>query len=275
MTKCIIVGLGYFGKIIKSKLNDCELYTVDPLTKDVDYKSINEVPFSDGKWFVTTPASTHYSILLELFEKGVKDIWVEKPICSNYEGTLDIFSKIPDDVFLYCDFTWLKHSAIKSLGECNNIKHIELKWLNDGSMIPNDVNIVQDLVIHPLSIIIYLLIKSKDEIKNVNIKYVSEKSVLFEGYSEKGITFNIEVSNSSMKKRRNISLYCVKNVYRWYSDNEFYIENIGDIEKSDAIENNIKSFLNRINIGYPLDISRLLEKVNKQYAIILSKNRDE
>lgn len=266
MTKCIIVGLGYFGKIIKSKLNDCELYTVDPFTKDVDYKSIDEVPFSDGKWFVTTPASTHYRVLLELFDKGVKDIWVEKPICSSFEDTLDIFSKIPDDVFLYCDFTWLKHSAIKSLGECNDIKHIELKWLNDGSMIPNDVNIVQDLVIHPLSIVNFLLIKSKDKLNNIDIKYSTKNSVLLCGYSERGISFNIEVSNSSMKKRRNISLYCENNVYRWFSENEFFIENIGSIEKVDAIEKNIESFFNRINIGYSLDIARTLELINKSFC---------
>ena len=280
MQKSVIVGLGYFGKIIKSKLEfkNVTFYTVDPFNKDADFKTVEEISFNDGNWFITTPASTHYDIILELFEKGVKDIWVEKPICSNFEGTLDIFSKIPDDVFLYCDFTWLQHSAVKELGKTcgyDTPKHFELKWLNDGSMIPTDVNIVQDLVIHPLSIIIYLLIKSKDEIKNVNIKYVTEKSVLFEGISEKGVTFNIEVSNSSMKKRRGISLYCMENVYRWYSDNEFYIENIGDIEKTDAIEKNIDSFFNRISIGYPLDIARLLENVDKQYINLLNKNRDE
>lgn len=266
MQKCVIVGLGYFGKIIKSKLNNCELYTVDPFTKDVNYKSIDEVPFSDGKWFVTTPASTHYKILLELFEKGVKDIWVEKPICSSFEDTLDIFSKIPDDVFLYCDFTWLKHSVVQSLGKCDDIKHIELKWLNDGSMIPKDVNIVLDLAIHPLSIVNYFIVKSKDRVSFIDIKYSTENSVLLNGHSEKGITFNIEVSNSSMKKRRNISVYCKNNIYRWFSENEFFIENIGKIEKTDAIEKNIESFFNRINIGYSLDIARTLETVNKLFC---------
>jgi predicted dehydrogenase len=261
----VIVGLGYFGKIIQSKLENVK--TVDPYNEDSDYKTIQDVPFSDGKWFVTTPASTHYKVLLELFEKGVKDIWVEKPICSNFKDTLDIFSKIPDDVFLYCDFTWLKHSAIQSLGECKDtIKHIELKWLNDGSITPKDVNIVLDLVIHPLSIVHYFFIKSKDTIKNIELKYSSEKSVLLSGCSDKNVTFNIEVSNSSFKKRRNISLYCEKNVYRWFSENEFFIENIGQIEKSDAIEKNIKSFFQRINIGYSLDIARTLETVNKLFC---------
>jgi hypothetical protein len=269
MSKCIIVGLGYFGKIIKSKLEEVTIYTVDPVNEDADFKTVGEVPFKDAKWFVTTPAAAHHEILKQLFEKGVKDIWVEKPICSKFEDTLDIFATIPDDVFLYCDFTWLQHSAVQTLGKtCGDDapKHIELKWLNDGSMIPGDVNIVLDLAIHPLSIITYLLIKSKDKIKHVEIKFATKNSVLIQGYSDVNCTtFNIEVSNSSMKKRRGISLYCSEKVYRWNSDSEFYIENIGEIEKSDALEKNIDKFFNRISIGYPLDIARKLEIVNKQY----------
>jgi len=269
--KCIIVGLGYFGKIIKSKLvkKEVTIVTVDPYNKEATFKCINEVqPFNDAKWFVTTPASTHHEVLKQLFEKGVKDIWVEKPICSKFEDTLDIFAKIPDDVFLYCDFTWLQHSAIKTLGNQPKIEHIVLTWLNDGSMIPGDVNIVLDLAIHPLSIVTYFLIKSKDKIKNIKIKYSTKQSVIIEGYSENGTTFYIEVSNSSLKKHRKISLYTSEeDVYRWNSENQFYIENIGEVEETDAIEKNIDSFFNRINIGYPLDIARILEEVNKQFCI--------
>mgnify|MGYP000088314160 CR=1 FL=1 len=270
MTKCIIVGIGYFGKIIKSKLEfrNVEFYTVDPFNEDADFKTVEEVPFNDGKWFVTTPASTHHKILKQLFEKGVKDIWVEKPICSDFKDTLDIFATMPDDVFLYCDFTWLQHSAIKTFGDTKpNIKHVVLTWLNDGSMIPGDVNIVLDLAIHPLSILTYFLIKTQDKIKHTKIKYATKQSVIIEGYSENGTTFYIEVSNSSLKKYRGISLYTPEDVYRWNSENQFYIENIGEVEKTDAIDKNIDSFFNRINIGYPLDIARILEEVNKQFSI--------
>lgn len=267
MKKCVVVGLGYFGKIIKSKLKESEIITVDIYNDEATYKNISDVPFSDGKWFVTTPASTHHEILVNLFDKGVKDIWVEKPICSDFNDTLDIFSRIPDDVFLYYDFTWLKHSAIKKLGECEETpKHIDFKWLNDGKMIPTDVNIVLDLAVHPLSILVYFLIKHKDIVKHIKIDYASEKSVLISGVSEKNITFNIEVSNSSFTKTRNISMYCNENVYRWYSTNEHFIENMGNIEKTDAISSHIENFFSRNNIGYPLDISRLLELVNKQFS---------
>ena len=277
--KSVVIGLGYFGKIIKNKISkyyfenlsnrfNHEIITIDPYNTKADYKSLDEINFTDGKWFVTSPASTHHSILVELFNKGVKDIWVEKPICPTLHETLDIFAKKPDDVFLYCDFTWLQHNSIKTLGENKNIKHIEMKWLNDGSMIPNDVTIVSDLAIHPISILTFLLMKSLDTIKTIDIIYATDTSVLINGTSQNNITFNIEVSNSSLKKYRNISLYCKYNVYRWSSRDEFFIENIGDVEKTDAIEENIKHFVNRNTIGYPLDIARSLESVNKQFCIM-------
>ena len=101
--------------------------------------------------------------------------------------------------------------------------------------------------------------KSLDTIKTIDIIYATDTSVLINGTSQNNITFNIEVSNSSLKKYRNISLYCKDNVYRWSSRDEFFIENIGDVEKTDAIEENIKHFVNRNTIDYPLDIARSLE----------------
>jgi predicted dehydrogenase len=264
---CIVIGLGYFGSILKSKLEKLgyNVITVDPYNEKADLKSISSMAaFEDDRYFITTPASTHHSILLDLFSKGVKNIWVEKPVCPSLEDTLDIFSKKPDDTFLYCDFTWLQHNSVKRLGNCESVKHIEMKWLNNGTMIPKDVNIVEDLAIHPISILMFLLIKSKKSIRKIHVPYANEKSVLINGVCD-DITFNIEVSNTSMKKSRNISLYCKDNVYRWSSENEFFIENIGDINKTDAIEMNIKHFMNKNSIGYPLDIARTLETVNKAF----------
>jgi len=267
--KFIIIGLGYFGKIIRSKLpSDSEIFIVDPYVQS-DYSSIDDVPFVDGKWFITTPASTHYNILCSLFKKGVKDIWVEKPICANFEDTVDIFAQIPDDVFLYCDFTWLKHPAVLSLGDYvykNSAQHMELKWLNDGSQAPSDVNIVMDLVVHPISIVVFLLFKNKDFIRDVKIVYKNEKTVIIHGQSKKKCTFNIEVSNNSKTKMRHMSLYSAETL-RWNSSNEFFIENMGTIEPSDAIQNNIKQFISgRCTNVCCLDIATILKIIDKQLS---------
>ena len=50
-------------------------------------------------------------------------------------------------------------------------------------------------------------------------------SVLINGQSKGGVTFNIEVSNSSKKKKCVVSAsISTDTVYRWNSDNEFFIE---------------------------------------------------
>ena len=270
--KFVIIGNGYFGKIINSKLPklDNQIFIVDPFTKS-DYNDIVDVPFTDGKWFITTPASTHYTILCGLFDKGVKDIWVEKPICASLKDTTDIFARIPDDVFLYCDFTWLKHPSILKLGEYvykNSMQHLNLKWLNDGSQIPRDVNIIMDLAVHPISIVTFLFFKNKDMIKDIKIVYTNTKTVIIHGSSNQGCTFDIEVSNDSKVKIRTIDLYS-KDSIRWNSNSQFFIENIGDIDPpSDAIENNIHSFIiGRGNPAFCLDIARTLDIVDKQLSV--------
>ena len=160
-------------------------------------------------------------------------------------------------------YNWPPH---RMLGDVENVKHIEMKWLNDGSMIPKDVTIVTDLAIHPISILSFFLIKFKDVIDNIQVVYANNTSVLINGQSKRGVTFNIEVSNSSKKKMRSISIYSTDTVYRWNSDNEFFIENVGDVQRTDAIEENIKHFFSKNSIGYPLDIARSLENVNELFS---------
>ena len=143
-----------------------------------------------------------------------------------------------------------------------------MKWINDGSMIPNDVNIVTDLAVHPISIITFFLLKSKDILDTIHVTYANTSSVLICGNSKNGISFNIEVSNSSKKKMRSVSVYCNYQVYRWDSTNEFFIENIGFVEKKDAIVSNIELFFSKNVLGYPLDIARSLEIVNKKFDLI-------
>jgi hypothetical protein len=147
------------------------------------------------------------------------------------------------------------------------MRHMELKWVNDGTHIPSDVNIVMDLAVHPISIVTYLLFKNSDRIMNVRILYVSHKSVVLAGLSEKGCTFNIEVSNESEKKSRSISVYS-KEPIRWNSQSEFSIENIGKLEPSDAIQNNITCFISgRGNFALCLGIAHILESVNVQLRV--------
>ena len=49
--KSVVIGLGYFGKIIKSKIEknfNAEIITIDPYNTKADYKSLDEINFTDG-----------------------------------------------------------------------------------------------------------------------------------------------------------------------------------------------------------------------------------
>ena len=74
------------------------------------------------------------------------------------------------------------------------------------------------------------------------------------------------MSNSSSIKTRNISVYCVDDVYRWFSENPDHIENLGLIKSKDAIVSNIQLFFSKNSLGYPLDIARTLETVNELFT---------
>jgi len=264
--KCVVIGTGYFGKIILSKLKDHDVITVDPIGKS-DYKSILDVPFVDGKWFVITPASTHYDILCTLFEKGVKDIWVEKPVCPHIDQTMDIFEKIPKDVFLFCDFTWLQHSVVKRIGDHvvqHGLKNINIMWLNSGENTPRDANIVVDLVIHPVSILYHVLLQTNDSINTISME-CNKNNVFISGESDKNVKFTIEVSNSFNKKLRYISLISDESIVRWSSLEEYYIEGIGEVDTHDALSSSIDLFFNRLNNVNVIDIMKIVHKLNVLY----------
>ena len=119
----IIVGYGYFGKILKSKINDLnmDVLTVDPFVKSSDYKYVQDVPEiykqSTTFWFITTPATSHKDVAIKLItECYARRIWIEKPICTTLKDTNELDAIAHEyNVYLYCDFTWLQHEDRKSV----------------------------------------------------------------------------------------------------------------------------------------------------------------
>ena len=134
-------------------------------------------------------------------------------------------------------------------------------WVNNSDNTPTDVDIIVDLAIHPVSIVYYLLLKNSDYVESIHLNHDTKNSVYITGKSKKGVTFTVEVSNSFVKKLRYISAYSDK-VLRWSSVEEFYIEGIGELSTSDAIEKNILSFFDRVCQYNNLKIMELLNSIN-------------
>ena len=69
-----LIGYGYWGKIVHSKLNNC---VINP-------------PYDDVDWiFVTTPPDSHFNIVKEYLNKR-KNVFCEKPLTLSIEQTQEL-----------------------------------------------------------------------------------------------------------------------------------------------------------------------------------------
>jgi predicted dehydrogenase len=142
-----LIGYGYWGKIIDSKLKN---NSITP-------------PFNDVDWvFVATPPKTHYDIVKEYIIKN-KNVFCEKPLTLSYESSKELI-KLADEnnVCLYVDNLFILRNEIKELKieSCNNI---EFTWLKEG---PFKDTLVNDLLYHDLYILVHLL--GNNTITNIN-----------------------------------------------------------------------------------------------------------
>jgi predicted dehydrogenase len=133
-----LIGYGYWGKIVHSKLNNC---IINP-------------PYDDVDWiFVTTPTNSHFNIVKEYLNKG-KNIFCEKPLTLSVEQTQELIDlSISVNKKLYVDNLFLLRNEIKY---CNLFpkKVIEFNWYKNG---PFKDTIFNDLLYHDLYLLIYFL----------------------------------------------------------------------------------------------------------------------
>jgi hypothetical protein len=115
-----IIGDGYWGKIIKSKLKDVEFC----INSNTDYRSVID---SVDVVFVCTPSYTHYEIVSYCLSKQ-KHVFCEKPCTGKYNETMELF-KLADKnkVGLYVDDLFVNRDELKSLPTPNSSIIIETK----------------------------------------------------------------------------------------------------------------------------------------------------
>jgi hypothetical protein len=148
-----LIGYGYWGKIIDSKLKN---NTINP-------------PFEDVDWiFIATPPKTHYNIVKEYILKN-KNVFCEKPLTLDYKSSKELIKLANEKkVKLYIDNLFILRNEIKNL-KLKPLNDIEFTWLKKG---PYKDTLVNDLLYHDLYILIHLL----GEGKITNINYIKESS---------------------------------------------------------------------------------------------------
>ena len=155
-----LLGYGYWGKIMKPKLEDnFEVLFVADSKTHYDLNNIDWV-------FVTTPTETHYDIVKKCLENRV-NVFCEKPLTVNHTKSTELIElSIKMGVKLYIDNIFLLRDEYKILKKkLPKIKKIDFKWFKYG---PFNDSLVNSLFYHDM----YLLL----DMLGVNLKFKLLKS---------------------------------------------------------------------------------------------------
>jgi predicted dehydrogenase len=159
MIRTGIIGNGYWGKIISSKLN-----IISKLQFTQNSTNYNPDEFSKADWiFIATPVKTHYSIAKDILLKGI-NVFIEKPFCLNLEQANELFqiAKI-NKVQIFIDNVFLSRSEILNF-KVNSYKSIKFRWFKNGPF--NDF-LINDLLYHDIYILLYLF--GEKDISKINV----------------------------------------------------------------------------------------------------------
>jgi predicted dehydrogenase len=198
----------------------------------------------DG-WIVSTPASTHHNVLIELFRLG-KPIYVEKPLTCSLEEAKNLLKNAI--VPVYVMHNWRYHQGVrmlaeiaksKELGELIFMKSNRCNWTSPRT----DVDSVWTLIPHDITIAYEVL-----------GYFPKPKSAIVEEYGgiQRGMTALLgkkpscvmEVSNRYADKRREIRLHFTGGVAVLENETVDYIQIFhgNDLSKPEDMKLEIRKF---------------------------------
>jgi hypothetical protein len=194
---CLLIGNGYWGSIVYSKLSNfydliITANSKSDITKIID-SSIIDIAY------VCTPTITHYDIVKKLILKKI-NVFCEKPFTGDYFKALDLFElSEKNNVKLYVDNIFLFRNEFKSLKENFdlNFKKIEFFWYKFDES--KKESIIDSLLYHDL----YLLFNLTNDKWLVN-KFEIDENILFlqlqQGNKIAEFNYNRNFTNDKLKK---------------------------------------------------------------------------
>jgi hypothetical protein len=161
--KTLLIGNGYWGSIVQSKLvTQTKLLYTSNSKDDINY-ILNK--YDVDYVFVCTPTETHYKIVKKCLESG-KNVFCEKPFTGDFYKSKELYdiseknnvNIFVDNIFLYRDeFNEMKNMSF------TNIKFI---WNKYENIFKEDL--FNTLLYHDLYLLLYLSNNNWD-VKSCNI----------------------------------------------------------------------------------------------------------
>jgi len=285
MFKIIIIGCGYWSKNWIKTIKDSKygLYgtvDLDPNKKQENipfWTKIKDVPKEYTHAIICTPASTHLQIYNELKEQGIQDqnILVEKPVGISYEEAYEM-----KDCFH--GFVWLIDPTVKyiknNIDIIGDILTIKIQRTSMGPRIRDDVSIIEDYLIHDISILLYIFGNNIEilysKILN-NFKFPIKSDSIFVLCKYKNAIIEMFSSWIYCQKTRIINITGSRGSFFWdgdklffnashYNENNNKIDKYGNIgyELIECLNNNIYIDKSKTNLELELDNFINNKKIN-------------
>ncbi len=234
-----LIGTGYWGKnLLRNLLIQQEIKSIFVLDTNIkNIKKSHKVNYFDNKkkffsikkidaFIVSTPTKYHYEYIGECLKLD-KFVCVTKPFTSNLEQVLKLKKNFKNTHKIFLDHTYLFHSSIKYLksllikNKLGKLIYYDSERISFGKFY-NDVDVIDDLAIHDLYILDFLLqgkMPNKIHVNSHNIfgnkNFISNISMKYTN----GFFANIKVSWYSPIKSRRILLAGNKKIVE-FDDNE-------------------------------------------------------
>jgi len=269
-SKICLIGYGYWGKIIHKNLTQLGYSNIKII--DVVLDNFNELTDEYDFYFVITPFTSHYEILLQLSEYTNKKIWCEKPLVATYREATKIYNLMEkNNNHLFVDWVYTFNDCVKRIKEIitnKKVKQVILNRTNDGPA-RKDANSIFDLSSHDLSILTYVFEKSFDFVFNeFSLKTHEKYGSNISWYYKDGLQVIINSSWQHKTKNR-ISLFITE-------DDEIIV--FDDIKKQIITNDGIENFDNSPSpihnaLNYFFNELSFLE--NKYITLKVTKNLED
>lgn len=188
--KVAVLGHGHLGKWHTQKaqaLESCELVAiVEPFNQDELKKTYPGVEIVDkvekvidkiDAVVIVTPTSTHFELVKQCLEAG-KHVFCEKPLCSTYDQAESLKNLIKDSKLQVghserCHQAW--DTVAPMIKSINAPKTLKINRFAPFKGRATDVDVVQDLMIHDIDLMLFLLGKTPHKVRSIGHKIRTDK----------------------------------------------------------------------------------------------------
>ena len=224
--KVAVLGYGHLGKWHCQKVDalaQSELYAIVekfPANQEAAKQNhphakivadISEVINEIEAAVIVTPTSSHYE-LADYLLKNKKHVFCEKPLCAFYEEVLRLENNVDENLVLQVGHSERCHKAWEELaGEIAKIKSQWTLKINRVAAFKGratDVDVVQDLMIHDIDLLLYVMKKNPISLRAYGNKIRTNKwdSATAEFHFEDGSVALLTAGRNHVKEIRDFEI---------------------------------------------------------------------